>query len=173
MQEAWIIDTARTPRAIGKQGKGAVWEVHPQKLLGTVLAALAERNQLNTAEIDDVIISCSMQGKKQGSCIGRMSALDAGYDIKASGVTLDRFCGGGITSVNMGAASIMSGMEDLIVSGGVEMMSYAAAELPFTPLDAENADLDTHTSTTERLGRRYENVGKFLNLAAFIAFFSS
>ena len=55
MSEAWIIDTARTPRGVGKQGKGALWEVHPQKLLSTVLKALAERNNLNTEEIDDVI----------------------------------------------------------------------------------------------------------------------
>ncbi|MCR9262096.1 MAG: acetyl-CoA C-acetyltransferase [Pseudomonadaceae bacterium] len=148
MTEAWIIDAARTPRGIGKQGKGALWEIHPQKLLSTVLKALAERNNLNTAEIDDVIISCSSQIKKQSACIGRMSALDAGYDIKASGVTLDRFCGGGISAVNMAAASIMSGMEDLIVAGGVEMMSYTSAEGIPTPLDAGNIDLrNAHPQT--------------------------
>ncbi|MEM8768605.1 MAG: acetyl-CoA C-acetyltransferase [Pseudomonadota bacterium] len=148
MSEAWIIDAARTPRGIGKQGKGALWEVHPQKLLSTVLKALAERNDLNTSEIDDVIISCSSQVKKQSNCIGRMAALDAGYSINASGVSLDRFCGGGITAVNMGAASIMSGMEDLVVAGGVEMMSYVAAEGFPTPLDANNEDLrDMHPQT--------------------------
>ena len=148
MTEAWIIDAARTPRGIGKQGKGALWEIHPQKLLSTVLKALAERNNLNTAEIDDVIISCSSQIKKQGACIGRMSALDAGYSIKASGVTLDRFCGGGISAVNMAAASIMSGMEDLVVAGGVEMMSYTSAEGIPMPLDAGNVDLrNAHPQT--------------------------
>ncbi|MFT7654729.1 MAG: acetyl-CoA C-acetyltransferase, partial [Candidatus Azotimanducaceae bacterium] len=141
MSEAWIIDAARTPRGIGKQGKGALWEVHPQKLLSTVLKALAERNSLNTEEVDDVIISCSSQFKKQGACIGRMGALDAGYSNKASGITLDRFCGGGISAVNMAAASIMSGMEDLIVAGGVEMMSYTSAEGTPNPLDAGNLDL--------------------------------
>jgi acetyl-CoA C-acetyltransferase len=53
-----------------------------------------------------------------------MAALDAGYDIRASGMTLDRFCGGGITAVNLAAATIMSGMEDLVIAGGTEMMSY-------------------------------------------------
>jgi len=106
MNEAWIIDAARTPRGIGKQGKGALWEVHPQKLLSTVLRSLAERNNLKTEEIDDVIMSCSRQIDKQGSCIGRMAALDAGYSMRASGMTLDRFCGGGITSVNLAAANI-------------------------------------------------------------------
>lgn len=148
MTEAWIIDAARTPRGIGKQGKGALWEIHPQKLLSTVLSGLAERNNLNTEEVDDVIISCSSQIKKQGACIGRMAALDAGYSIKASGVTLDRFCGGGISAVNMAAASIMSGMEDLIVAGGVEMMSYVAAEGTPNPLDAGNIDLrNAHPQT--------------------------
>jgi acetyl-CoA C-acetyltransferase len=148
MSEAWIIDAARTPRAIGKQGKGALWEVHPQKLLSTVLTALSERSSLNTEEIDDVIISCSSQFKKQGACIGRMAALDAGYSNKASGITLDRFCGGGISAVNMAAASIMSGMEDLIVAGGVEMMSYTSAEGSPNPLDAGNLDLrNAHPQT--------------------------
>lgn len=148
MSEAWIIDAARTPRGIGKQGKGALWEVHPQKLLSTVLSALAERNSLNTEEVDDVIISCSNQFMKQGACIGRMAALDAGYSDKASGITLDRFCGGGISAVNLAAASIMSGMEDLIVAGGVEMMSYTSAAGIPNPLDAGNLDLrDAHPQT--------------------------
>jgi len=130
------------------QGKGALWEVHPQKLLSTVLKALGERNQLNTEEIDDVIISCSSQIAKQGSCIGRMAALDAGYSIRASGMTLDRFCGGGITSVNLAAANIMSGMEDLVVAGGVEMMSYTAVQTGRLPLDADNEDLrNAHPQT--------------------------
>ena len=141
MSEAWIIDAARTPRGVGKQGKGALWEVHPQKLLSSVFKPLAERNHINTDEIDDVIVSCSTQFQKQGSCIGRMAALDAGFSTKASGMTLDRFCGGGITSVNLAAANIMSGMEDLVVAGGVEMMSYTRGEAPPSSLDAGNEEL--------------------------------
>ncbi len=62
--------------------------------------------------------------------MGRMSALDAGYDVRASGVTLDRYCGSGITAVSLAAAQIMSGMEDLVIGGGTEMMSYTAASAP-------------------------------------------
>lgn len=127
MAEALIIDAVRTPRGVGKVGKGALAHLHPQHLAATVLKAIAERNNLNTAEVDDVIWSTSTQKGKQGGDLGRMAALDAGYDIKASGMTLDRFCGGGITTVNLAAAQIMSGMEDLIVAGGVEMMSLTAA----------------------------------------------
>src|SRR4051812_23538780 len=127
MPEALIIDACRTPRGIGKVGKGALAEFHPQHLAATVLKALAERNDLNTAEVDDIIWGTSTQRGKQGGDLGRMAALDAGYDIRASGMTLDRFCGSGITTVNLAAASIMSGMEDVVIAGGTEMMSYTAA----------------------------------------------
>ena len=124
MPEAYIIDAARTPRGIGKPGKGALSHLHPQHLAATVLKAIKDRNDLNTADVNDVIWSTSTQKGKQGGDLGRMAALDAGYDTRASGMTLDRFCGGGITSVNLAAATIMSGMEDLVVAGGTEMMSY-------------------------------------------------
>ncbi len=127
MGDAYIIDAVRTPRGIGKMGKGALSHLHPQHLAATVLGAIRDRNSLDTASVDDIIWSTSSQNGKQGGDLGRMSALAAGYDISASGTTLDRFCGGGITSVNLAAASIMSGMEDCVIAGGTEMMSYTAA----------------------------------------------
>ena len=127
MGEAYIIDAVRTPRGIGKQGKGALAEQHPQHLAATVLKAIAQRNGLDTSTVDDVIWSVSTQDGMQAGDLGRMAALDAGYDISSSGTTLDRFCGGGITSVNLAAAQVMSGMEDCIVAGGTEMMSLTAA----------------------------------------------
>ncbi|MFT0879785.1 acetyl-CoA C-acetyltransferase [Rhodopseudomonas sp. G2_2311] len=127
MADAYIIDAVRTPRGIGKVGKGALADMHPQHLAATVLKAIAERNKLNTADVDDIIWSTSTQRGKQGGDLGRMAALDAGYDIKASGTTLDRFCGGGITAVNFAAAQIMSGMEDVVIAGGTEMMSLTAS----------------------------------------------
>ena len=130
MTEAWIIDAARTPRGVGKVGKGALADFHPQQLAATVLKAVAERNNLNTAEVDDVIWGTSSQRGKQGNDLGRMAALDAGFDVRASGMTLDRFCGSGITAVNLAAAQIMSGMEDLVIAGGTEMMSYTASSAP-------------------------------------------
>ena len=124
MGNAYIVDACRTPRGIGKVGKGALAHLHPSYLGSTVLAAMAERNDLNTAEVDDIIWGTSSQTGKQGGDLGRMAALNAGYDMRSSGVTLDRFCGSGITTVNLAAAQIMSGMEDLVVAGGTEMMSY-------------------------------------------------
>ncbi len=139
MAEALIIDACRTPRGVGKQGKGGLAHLHPQHLGATVLKALVDRNDFDTAEVDDIIWGTSAQVAEQGGDIGRMSALDAGYDVKASGVTLDRFCGSGITSVNFGANAVMAGMEDLVIAGGTEMMS-----LPKTGamgLGAKNAHL--------------------------------
>jgi len=124
MGNAYIVDACRTPRGIGKVGKGALAHLHPSYLGSTVLAAMAERNNLNTAEVDDIIWGTSSQTGKQGGDLGRMAALNAGYDVRSSGVTLDRFCGSGITTVSLAAAQIMSGMEDLVIAGGTEMMSY-------------------------------------------------
>ncbi len=123
MPDALIIDACRTPRGIGKAGKGALSDMHPQHVGASVLRAIAARTGIDTAQVDDIIWGTSAQRGGQGGDIGRMSALDAGYDVKSGGVTLDRFCGSGITVVNLAAASIMSGMEDLIVAGGTEMMS--------------------------------------------------
>lgn len=149
MAEAWIIDAARTPRGVGKPGKGALSSVHPQRILSHVLKELAERNNLNTSEIDDVIAGCGTQSGKQAACIARMAALDAGYDVRAPGMSLDRFCGSGLTAVNLGAMGIMSGFQDLIVSGGVESMSHGkelAAEGRVNPvIDSGNMHLrDIH-----------------------------
>jgi acetyl-CoA C-acetyltransferase len=144
MTQALIIDAARTPRGIGKVGKGALAAIHPQQLAATVLRAIAERNGLDTAQVDDVIWGTSSQRGRQGMDLARMAALDAGFDVRSSGVTIDRFCGSGITSVNMAAASIMSGMADLVVAGGTEMMSYTAATAdPKSPpfMDAGNLRL--------------------------------
>jgi len=153
--EAWIIDGCRTPRGIGKVGKGGLAGLHPQVLGATVLRALADRNGLDTGDVDDIVWGTSMQVGTQGGDLGRMAALDAGYAITASGVTLDRFCGSGISAVNFAAASIMSGMEDVVVAGGTEMMSsYAsnvsASRSPF--LDSGNDHLRTiHPQTNQGL----------------------
>src|ERR1700741_4039462 len=123
MADALIIDACRTPRGIGKAGKGALSGIHPQQLGATVLRALADRSGIDTADVDDIVWGTSAQVAQQSGDLGRMAALDAGFDVRPSAVTLDRFCGSGISSVNMAAASIMSGAEALVIAGGTEMMS--------------------------------------------------
>lgn len=151
--DAYIIDACRTPRGVGKIGKGALAHLHPQHLAATVLAAIRDRNKLDTATVDDIIWATSTQVGKQGTDLGRMAALDAGYDIRASGMTLDRFCGSGITSVSLAAAQVMSGMEDCVIAGGVEMMSYTASIAdPKVPpmLDGGNLSLrDKHPQSQQ------------------------
>ncbi|HSL74792.1 MAG TPA: acetyl-CoA C-acetyltransferase [Ilumatobacteraceae bacterium] len=139
MPDALIIDACRTPRGIGKPGKGALSHLHPQHLASTVLAALVDRNGFDTADVDDVVWGTSAQVCEQSGDLGRMAALDAGYDVTASGATLDRFCGSGITSANYAAHAVMAGMEDLVVSGGTEMMSLPKKGL--LPMGANNAHL--------------------------------
>src|SRR5690349_17737520 len=141
MPDALTIDACRTPRGIGKQGKGALAHLHPQHLARTVLEALAERNDFDTADVDDVVWGTSAQVNKQSGDLGRMAALDAGYDVRASGVTLDRFCGSGITANNIAANAIMAGMEDLVIGGGTEMMSLPKKGL--LPMGALNAHLQS------------------------------
>ena len=139
MADAFIIDACRTPRGIGKPSKGALAHLHPQHLGATVLAALRDRNDLDTSDVDDIVWGTSSQVSEQSGDLGRMAALDAGYDVKASGVTLDRFCGSGITSTNIAANAIMAGMEDLVISGGTEMMSLPKTGM--LPIGANNAHL--------------------------------
>jgi acetyl-CoA C-acetyltransferase len=141
MREVWIIDVVRTPRAIGKIGKGAYSDIHPQRILATVLRALERRNSLQTADIDDVIVGCSTQAGKQARCIGRMACLDAGWPAEAPGFTLDRFCGSGLTAVNLGAMGVMSGMQELVVAAGVESMSHTGTLGGKTFLDCGNLHL--------------------------------
>ena len=126
MTDAYIVDAVRTPRGGGKPGKGALTHLHPQHLGATVLRALRDRNALDTCRVDDIIWSTSQQRGKQGGDLGRLSALYAGYDVQASGVTLDRYCGGGITSVGFAASQLIAGFEDVVIAGGTEMMSHHA-----------------------------------------------
>ncbi|MCW1383625.1 acetyl-CoA C-acetyltransferase [Novosphingobium sp. KCTC 2891] len=127
MAEAYIIDAVRTPRGIGKVGKGGLAHLHPQVLGATVLRAIAERNDLDTADVGDVVWGTAVQRGKQGFNLGRYSALFAGYATRASGVTLDRACGSSITSVALAASQIMSGFEDCAIGGGTDMMSLHTA----------------------------------------------
>ena len=141
MNEAWIIDACRTPRGIGKKGKGALADQHPQHLGAVVLEALRDRTNLNTADVGDIIFGTSSQRGRQSGDLARMSALEAGYDITSSGMTLDRFCGSGITSVNLAAMNIMSGSEDVVIGGGAEMMSTYGEEGATPSMFMDNGNL--------------------------------
>ncbi len=124
MRAVFIVDAVRTPRSIGKMGKGALSRMHPQHLAATVLRAIKERNQLDTRDVDDIIWGVGAQIGAQGGAMGRMAALQAGFDTRVSGASVDRFCGSSLTATALAAGMIMSGMEELVIAGGTEMLSY-------------------------------------------------
>jgi acetyl-CoA C-acetyltransferase len=122
MAEAMVFDAIRTPRGRGK-ASGSLHEVKPITLLTGVLKELQKRHDLDTAQVDDVVMGCVTPVGEQGSCIAKTAALAAGWDFRASGVQLNRFCASGLEAVNMAAQKVRSGWEDLVVAGGVESMS--------------------------------------------------
>ncbi len=122
MPEAFIYDGVRTPRGRGK-ADGSLHATQPIQLLTRVLRALRDRNHLDTRYVDDVIMGCVTPIGEQGADIARTAVLTAGYAESAAGLQLNRFCSSGLEAINMAAARVMSGQEDLIVAGGVESMS--------------------------------------------------
>ena len=122
MVEAMVFDAIRTPRGRGKSS-GSLHEVKPITLLTGVLKELQKRHDLDTSQVDDVVMGCVTPVGEQGSCIAKTAALAAGWDFRASGVQLNRFCASGLEAVNMAAQKVRSGWEDLVVAGGVESMS--------------------------------------------------
>jgi acetyl-CoA C-acetyltransferase len=122
MTEAYIFDAVRTPRGKGKK-EGRLHQVTPVHLLGNLLQALQQRNQLDTSLVDDVVLGCVTPVGEQGADIARTAVLYAGWDESVPGVTQSRFCASGLESINLAAMKIMSGQEHLVVAGGVESMS--------------------------------------------------
>ncbi|NUT98091.1 MAG: acetyl-CoA C-acetyltransferase [Saccharothrix sp.] len=121
MSEALIFDAVRTPRGRGK--RGSLHSVKPITLASGVLDALARRNDLDTSAVDDVVLGVVSPVGEQGSDIARTAVLAAGWDLRPAGVQLNRFCASGLEAVNLAAAKVASGFEDLVVAGGVESMS--------------------------------------------------
>src|SRR5678816_4179608 len=120
--EAMVFDAIRTPRGRGKSS-GSLHEVKPISLLTGVLKELQKRHDLDTSQVDDVVMGCVTPVGEQGSCIAKTAALAAGWDWHAAGMQLNRFCASGLEAVNIAAQKVRSGWEDLVVAGGVESMS--------------------------------------------------
>ena len=122
MSDAFIFDHVRTPRGRGKKD-GGLHQASPVWLLRTLLHALQRRNGLDTALVDDVVLGCVTPVGEQGADIARTAVLDAEWAQSVAGVTQSRFCASGLESINLAAAKVASGFEDLVVGGGVESMS--------------------------------------------------
>jgi len=122
MPDAFIFDHVRTPRGRGKPD-GALHEITPIQLAAQTLAALRDRNHLDSSLVDDVVLGCVAPIGEQGSDIARVAALVANYAETVAGQQLNRFCASGLEAVNNASAQVMSGQSDAVVGGGVESMS--------------------------------------------------
>ncbi|MFF5993157.1 thiolase family protein [Lysinibacillus sp. KU-BSD001] len=151
MFEAVIVDAIRTP--MGKRG-GRLANEHPVDLLGSVLKALVERNELDPAIVDDVIIGCVDQVDEQSSNIARNAWLAAGLPITVPGVTIDRQCGSSLQAVHFAAQGVMSGSYDVVIAGGIESM---------TRVPIGTSARDGKTPMTESLFQRFDLQGYGFN----------
>ena len=120
MQDAVIIDAVRTPGG-KRNGKLSGW--HPASLAGHVLKTVAERNDLDPALIDDVVMGCVMQVGPQALNIGRNAVLSAGFPESVPATTVDRQCGSSQQAMHFAAQGVMSGAYDIAAAAGVEVMS--------------------------------------------------
>lgn len=122
MAEAYIYDHVRTPRGRGKKD-GSLHEVPAVRLGAKVLESLRDRNGIDTAKVDDIIFGCVDPVGEAGAVIPRSAAFEAGYDFKAPGIQISRFCASGLDAINLAAAKVAFGSDDLVIAGGVESMS--------------------------------------------------
>lgn len=120
MQEAVIVDAIRTP---GGRPKGKLREWHPVALAAHVLKALAERNNLDPAQVDDVVMGCVVQVGPQAINIARNAVLAAGWPESVPGTTVDRQCGSSQQAMHFAAQGVMSGANDIAIAAGVEIMT--------------------------------------------------
>jgi acetyl-CoA acyltransferase len=122
LREAFVVSAVRTPVGSGKLS-GALHLVHPVDLSALVMRAALERAALDGTELDDVVWGCAMPEASQGLNVARLSLLRAGFPVSVPGATVNRFCSSGLQAVTMAAQSVMTGMADVALAGGVEMMS--------------------------------------------------
>ena len=122
MTEVFIYDHVRTPRGRGKKD-GSLHEVPSVRLAARTLEAIRDRNGLDTATVDDIVMGCVDPVMEAGAVIPKAAAFEAGYSTRAPGMQISRFCASGLDAVNIGAAKIAQGADDIVIAGGVESMS--------------------------------------------------
>jgi acetyl-CoA acyltransferase len=149
MPTAVIVDAVRT--AGGKRnGKLSGW--HPVDLAAETLNALVERNQIDPAVIEDVVMGCVMQAGAQSVNVARNAVLAAGWPEEVPGTTVDRQCGSGQQAAHFAAQAVIAGAHDVVVAGGVEVMSQV-------PMGASIGDGKYGLPFGPRMSQRYQDVG--------------
>src|SRR5688572_15904831 len=151
MPDAVIVDAVRTGLGRGKKDSGKLSNWHPVDLAAEVLKALAERNNLDPALIDDVIMGCVMQVGEQGANVGRNAVLAAGFPESVPGTSVDRQCGSSQQSAHFAAQGVIAGAYDVVIAAGVEVMSRV-------PMGASMAG-GYGMPFGPQVGKRYAGVG--------------
>lgn len=153
--EVVIVSAARSAVARGKKD-GALASVHPIDLSATVMRAVADRVQFDAARIDDVVWGCAMPEAGQGLNHARLAMLRAGFPVEVSAMTVNRFCSSGLQTIALGAQAILSGMNDVVLAGGVEMMSAVPMSGFYTRLHPDMTEENIGMGfTAERVAKRW------------------
>src|SRR5215467_12663038 len=147
MPNAVIVDAIRTP--LGRRN-GELKDVHPVDLVAHVLKGIVDRNDLDPALVEDVIMGCVMQVGEQGINIARNAALAAGFPENTVGTTIDRQCGSSQQSAHFAAQGVMAGAYDVVIAAGVENMSTV-------PMGASVADGKFGWPFGDQMSARYPN----------------
>jgi acetyl-CoA C-acetyltransferase len=170
MAEALIYDAIRTPRGRGKQD-GALREITALSLATQALEAIRDRNALDTARVDDVVLGCVDAVGEQGGNIARAATLQANYALGAAGVQVNRFCGSGLEACNIAAAKIIAGEVDMAIGGGVASMSRVPMGSEGSSLGSDPAimfptftlpqDVDGYAAESQRRAAQAWSEGRF------------
>jgi acetyl-CoA acyltransferase len=158
-QDVVIVSSVRT--AVGKSGKGTLRVTRPDDLAATAIKGALERvPQVDTKEIEDVIIGCATPEAEQGMNVARIASLRAGLPVEVSAMTINRFCSSGLQAISLAADSIMAGRAEIAIGGGVESMSmipmggHKVSANPWLVGNYPDAYLSMGL-TAERLARRF------------------
>lgn len=155
MKEAVIVSAVRSAVGRGKSD-GSLASVHPIDLSATVMKAAVEKAGLKPEIVEDIQWGCAMPEASQGLNVARLSLLRAGFPVEVTGATINRFCSSGLQSIAYGAQAIMSGMNEVVLAGGVEMMSQVPMSGFHTQLHPEMAEAYIGMGyTAERVAERW------------------
>jgi acetyl-CoA acyltransferase len=156
MEDVFLVSAVRSPVGKGKKD-GVLASVHPVELSAAVMNAAIKAAGVESAIIDDIYWGCAMPEASQGLNIARLASLRAGIPVEVPSATINRFCSSGLQTIALGAQQIMCGMADVVMAGGVEMMSQVPMSGYHTRLDAESTESYIGMGfTAERVADRWK-----------------
>jgi acetyl-CoA acyltransferase len=157
MRQAVVIEAVRTPIGRAHADKGVYRDVRADDLSADVMKALLERVPFPANQIEDIHWGCVKQDREQGFNVARMAALSAGFPVEVPATTVNRLCGSGLQAINQSAQSIMAGIDDVQIAGGVEHMHHLPMEEGF---DLSPRFQYRHSIATQHMGLTAENLAR-------------